>query len=159
MCRNSVIRMRFNIIHGIINCNNCWIALRCTCHIKRRLRKHNSCLRHTKPLNCLCRRGRHDKSLWVSIWNILRRTNHDSSGNKFDVLTGIQHSRQIINYGIRGRAPHTFNKCRNGIVMIIPCFIIAEYTFLNTFLGNFHRNMNFAICTSLGCQNTKFNRI
>ena len=81
------------------------------------------------------------------------------AGNKFDVLTGIQHSRQIINYGIRVRAPHTFNKCRNGIVMIIPCFIITEYTFLNTFLGNFHRNMNFAICTSLGCQNTKFNRI
>ena len=43
--------------------------------------------------------------------------------------------------------------------MIIPGLIVFDYPFLNTFGCNIQCYVNLSVCSPLGCQDTKFNRI
>ena len=81
--------------------------------------------------------------------------NHHSSCDKGDAFPGIQHSRQIIHGGIRIRSAHAFDKSGNRIIVIVPGFIIAQHTALDTLLCNLQSQMNLPICRTLRCHNPK----
>ena len=137
----------FHQIHCLVNGLNGRITLGGRGHIGNRLRQHNPRFRHSQPLHRLRRRYCHRKCVGICISNILSRKNHDSSCNKFDILSCIEHPRQIIDRSIRVRAPHTLNEGRNGIIMIIPCLIVGNHPFLDALTGNLKGDMDDSIIT------------
>ena len=46
----------------------------------------------------------------------------------------IKHFGKIMKHGIRIRTPHTFYKCRYGVVMVFTFFFIVHSSLLNTIL-------------------------
>ena len=133
MSRNSCL-----IVSHIFKCSIhrkiCSIALWCRCNIGDCLCKYNTCFRHTKPLYCLCRRNCYRQCIRICIPHILRRRNHNPSGNEFDIFPRIEHFCKIVYRRIRIRPTQAFDKSRNSIVMIVSGLIITNNSLLNTFL-------------------------
>ena len=152
-------RSRLHRCHGIKDCIAGCIALRRTCHIRSGLGQDDLCFRHTDPLHCLSCCHRHLNGLWICISHILRCADHNPASNKFNIFPGIQHFRQIKDRRIRIRSPHTLDKCRDRIIMIISAFVIADHFFLNTLRCHLQRNMDLSILTFLCSQNSKLQRI
>ena len=145
MHRNRQISGFFHRLHCRRNGVDRCVAFRRACNVGRRLCQNNLRLRHAHPLCCQGCRNRYLQRCRICIANILRRTDHHPAGDKCHAFPSIQHPRQIINRRIRIGAPHTLDKCRNRIVMIIACFVVFYCTFLNTFLGNLQGQMDFSI--------------
>ena len=129
------------LVHGQISC----IALRRTGYISDCLSQGNPRFRHAKAFYGLSCRYRYLQCLRVCISHILCRTNHNSAGNKFNVFPCVQHFSKVKYRCIRVRAPHTFNKSRNGVIMVVPCLVVAHHPFLNTLRRCFQIDMDFPV--------------
>lgn len=135
------------------------IALRCGRHVEHCLGENNLGLRHPDPLHSLGRGYRHRKCHGIGISYILGGTDHNSAGNKADILPCVEHLCQIIDRRIRIRSPHTFDECGNCVVMIVSILIIAYNPLLNTFGDDLKRQVNHPVYTPLRRQYGKFHRI
>ena len=95
--------------------------------------------------------------LRISIPDILRCQNHDSSGNKFHIFPRIKHPCQIIHRGIRIGSTHALDKSRDRIIVIISRLIVVDDPLLNALTGHIQCNVNDPILTPIRGQNSKFN--
>ena len=120
-------------MHGCINGQIRGITLGCTCHIVGSLSQDDLALRHADAFHCLCCCHGNLQSLRVCISHILCCTDHDASCDEFDILSGIEHPRQIIDSCVRVRSPHTLDKSRDCVVVVVPTLIILHNTPLDTF--------------------------
>ena len=149
----------FHTFHCLGNRPHCRVALRSRCHVKHGLGQNNLCLRHPDPLHCLGCRYRHGQSHRVCVSHILRCADHDSAGNKPDILSGIKHLCQIVHRSVRVGSPHAFDKGGYGIIMVVPVLIVTDYSFLDTLGYNIQCQMNEPVTASFGSQNGKLHRI
>ena len=159
VCRNRQISGGLYLLHCLKYCFTAAVALRCRGNIGYCLRQNDLCLRHSYPFHRQRCIDRYHQCLRICISHILRSTDHDTSCDKSHTLSCIQHPCQIINRRIRIRPPHTFDKCGNGIVMIVTIFIISCCSLLNTLLCHIQSNVNLPVSGRFSSHNSQFNGI
>ena len=127
-------------------------------HIGTGLGQNDLGLRHTDSLHRKAGAGSQNQGLRIRISHILRRTNHDSSGDKTNILSGLQHFRKIIHRRLRIRSPHGFDKGGNGVVML-RFSVITKNLLLHTLRHYFLGDTDFSAFGRIGTKNGKLQSI
>ena len=132
------------------------IALGGAGHISGSLGQKDLGLGEADPLTCQRTGNRDTDRLRIRVPHILRRTDHDPAGDEFGILSRFQHSGQIVDGCIGVRSPHTLDKSRDRVVMIVSTLIIAGRPPLDTLLGYVQGNVDLSVAGGFGCQHTQF---
>ena len=142
-----------------INAHICAVAFRRIGHIQRRHGQRNTSLGPADKMHRIHAGHRHLQRFGVSQANILGRADDNTAGNKLRLLTGLDHTRQIMQHRVRIRASHTFDKGGNYIIMIVTFFIIMQSLLLHALGRHIQRNVAHSVLGRGSRQHRQFQRI
>ena len=128
-------------------------------HVGHRLGQDDLGLRHADPFHRLGRAHRHGQGLRVRISHVLGGADHDPPGDKLDILPGVEHPRQVIDRGVRIGPPHTLDKGRHRVVVVVPILVIAHHPLLDTLLRHRQIDMDLAVRSPLRGQNAQLHSV
>ena len=127
-------------------------------HIGTGLGQNDLGLRHANSLHRKAGAGGQNQGLRIRISHILRRANHNSSGNNTNILSGLQHFRKIIYRRLRIRSPHGFDKSGNGVIML-RLSVITKNLLLHTLRHHLLGDTDFSAFGRIGTKNGKLQSI
>ena len=109
----------FDGVHGCEDGVYCGVTFGGACHVGDCLGEDDLSFGHADAFDCLGGSDCYAEGLGIGVSDIFGGEDHDSSGNEFDIFSGVEHFSKVVDGCVRVRASHALDEGGDDVVMVV----------------------------------------